>query len=224
MNEIGTLPAPVQWTVEQLLKVGGEIAKRLDAIRASISMSNARWIALNERGRAISDPARRDAVLAAVKAGVREQERIVGIYRMAGERFEAAWRAFRGWAAQHGAAPAALNGLGIGPAAVPAALVAGLLLIAGTAKTLETLLGAQVRRAGALEKAVAGFAAGQLTEAQFRQAAAAINGQADREKPAGDPFGIAAIAEALMPLALIALGFVVLPRLLDAMGSRRRLA
>lgn len=211
---------PVQWTVEQLRGALARIQRDAERKRVEISTLNGKLITLEQRAKTIADPQKRATALAAIKALVQRQVKIVAAWRTFSKRTaELAQRArvFLGGAAQ-------LSGteMGeIGAVFIPPALAALAIVALVAVVWLSKAILAQQHAVKVHEQLLNAWLSGQLTDAQYHEASQQIDHEAQAMEPPGDPFGITKIAEALIPLALIVAAIVVLPPVLEGIHGRR---
>ncbi len=210
------MQATGQWLIDQLKKLEAEAAKR----RAEISIANGRIVAADAAAQKLSDATKRTDLRAQLHRMALRQATIVKAYRTFWGKVVDVTTKARGWLKANGFATQ-LGGLGV--LQVPVSIVV-LLTVGAVVWTANAWLihanANQKRAVDELTKVLDAIAAGQITPEQGAAFLDKANAAADAGHPKTDPLGLANLAEAAMPLALIALGFLVLPRLLDAFAAR----
>lgn len=217
------MPGPVQWGADQLVRVLKSLEEKARLERVHISENNARLMALDTLSKGIADPARRAAVQAQVKRGVRRQETIVRAYRTFVQKFTDVSQRARAFLDQHGlTSSSGLAGLGIAPALilVPVVVVGAVLVANAMVSWLEKANAAQNGAIQIEEQAAHNYTQGKITREQYLEIAAHADALYKAKGPLTDPFGLSSFTEALIPIGIIAVLLVLGPQLLRLLSPR----
>lgn len=214
----GVLQRSGQWLGDQLRKLEAELVAR----RTEISMNNARIIEGNERAKRITDPAKRALAIDGYSKLAKNQARIAAAYRTFGSKVQSIAQSVRQWLSANGYTTG-VNGLGAIPL-VPAAVVA--LLAGGTVAWvandhLKRENSLATKAIGEKGRVLDGVLGGQLSPADGARLMASIDRSVEQQR-GPDPLGLANLAEAIVPLGILAAALVLGPPLINAFGRKAR--
>lgn len=214
----------LQYTVSWLVQKLNALPAAVERERVRISENNARIMQADREANAITDPVKRAEVKRAIGEMVKRQVAIVRMYRSFGVRFSDAYAQAKRWLADHGLlAQSGLSGLDAAPL-VPIALGAAVVALIGVVSWLAGQNSSQASLTAAIRTKVQQYLGGEIDVAQLRNEVSVLTSLYDKQTPP-DPLGLKGLAEALVPLGLVVLGFFVLPPIVQSFtrgGARRR--
>lgn len=210
-----------QWVIDQLKRLQAEGNQRLLEIR----MLNGRIVDADKRAQGIADRTLQAKVRGKLHELALEQGKTMQRWRSFWGRIEKLSSDGIAWLRSNGYSTTGLGGLPLAPFALAGALVIGAVIWKENDRMKQEIALREKQWSGQ-KQLVDAYVAGQISEPQFQQSSTVLMAQTNAQIPAApDPFGLANLSKALMPIALVALGFVVLPPLLQSFNSRtRRLA
>lgn len=224
------LVSTAQWTADRLFGALRDIQNRAALERSTIASNRAR-IAQLERdlGRIPGPPA--PGAWNPLAGPRQRQAAIESTYARGTKQFSDFAARVQAFLNQHGVTASGLSGLGslgLVPIIVPVALVAGALIALAVVNWLHDANSAQNKALSVQEQALRALLAGQITDTQYQATLASAESVAKQKMPKGDPVGLGALADALVPLGIVAAVLVLGPPLLKLVshpsGSSRRRA
>jgi hypothetical protein len=214
---------PIQWTVDQVWSMLREAQARATTERAAIVANrqhvNALWSGfVNVIGPPLPGA---EANLRALNA---RQQHIEATFQALGSKIAEFSKRVQDFLAQHGVNPSehGLAGLGqLPPIIVGAAIIGVALLVLKGLDWLHTANSAQNHALSVTDQALNLRASNRISEAEFQQVVATAQHEADQGMPP-DPFGLTGLAKALVPLALVLGGGLLVWKVLPALLAKRR--
>jgi hypothetical protein len=220
------MPNPViQWTVDQLFKQLNGIQARAQQQRAQISIGNAHVMDLDTRAQAIADPAVRAKVRADVHKLALNQGRIAKAFKSFGGKIAAASKSAADWMRSHGIEPSAgLAGLGLAPLVIPIAIIAAVIAATVAANLIDKMLGSASKGIALKKQLIDALLAGKISHQDYMTSISEVDKSVDaaNQAAATDPFGIANIGKAALPIALIVGAIILVPMFMPKKNPHRR--
>jgi hypothetical protein len=201
------------WLISQVSALDAKARKQDADMRAS----RAGLVTLKAKIEGITDATKRVAARAAAAKLESRQKKIESMWAAFSKTYHSTRNTVVGWMRTHNLLKGTgLADLGVIPLA-PLALPAAILVAGGAIGAIITQQAAQSRDLSGQHKLADGVRAGQITPEQYVQMLDANTRAAEAAAPkGGDPLGLTSLADALVPIGLIVLGIIVLPKVLPS--------
>jgi hypothetical protein len=206
----------VTWVVQQL----NALPAALEQVKAGISMNNARIMEIDRNADQIPDPAKRAIAKAQIRKFVARQAELMRAYKATGQKFNDAYAKMKAWLRERGLLnDSGMHGLGGGPLLAPFLIGAAVAFVVIWAVNARKDNAKQSAVLPLVAQAVGQYTSGNSTTEQFNTVMDRLM-EMSKPNPPQDPFGLANLAKELTPLALVVLGFLVLPPIVKSFTSR----
>jgi hypothetical protein len=217
---------PAQWTIDRVFGVMRAVERDAEAVKRAIDSNDQAIADLSVSLAEIPGPPAPGPWNPLTPLRNR-QAQIKSMYGRAVRYFGDFARRVDAFLVSHGIQPSSgLSGLGAA-IVLPLAIIAGALIALAFIEWMKSANSAQTGAINLQQRALSALIAKQITPAEYQTAVTASEQAANAKMPKSDPMGLAAFAEALIPLGLITLAIVValnLPKLMGRDRARLRAA
>ncbi len=225
---MATIADAAQWTVDRIFSVLNSVKSNAVQVKAQIDGNDAAIANLSRSLASVpGPPAPSGSKWNPLTEPLRRQNQIRTMYARAVKHFSEYAAKVTAFLQAHGINPSAgLSGLGAA-IVIPIALVTGALVAIAFIEWMKSANSVQSRAISLQQSALNALIRRQITPEQYQATIKATEADASAKMPRTDPLGLAAFAEALVPVGLIALGIVALiylPKMLNPRPRRERVA